>query len=376
MKMFLIQHFLNYEFAYIFLLFFLIFAILIFFIKIKSFRMFFFILLAIFFVLGIYEIILSFYMPYPTTKVDSEYLNKIEIDDILLKRKHKMIFDKILQCRIYNEDIDTLIDKNDRVRYKTVFDVIEFMYNNRFRYTAGNSDSKQTYIFFGCSFAFGSGLNNEDTLPYYFSKLMGFKNNVINAGVPGKGTNAILNILNNASFQPFIKHDSKIIHCFYLLIGDHIWRNFRIESDCLDNLLVVNNKMEHVKQPFGIFKIIFARSYVFKKLFLPIIEKHNKHFYENYLIKSLETINQIICKKYNSELTVIIWSGLNQEFINRLKKCRLDIIFLPDYLNSEEEGYIIPYDGHPSAQANEKIANMLYEHIESQQKKLKLNGKI
>jgi hypothetical protein len=67
------------------------------------------------------------------------------------------------------------------------FDFNDKFYKNGFRYTKGNKNSKESYVFLGCSYTYGDALNHNETLPYYFSKLMNFQKNILNCGVCSKG---------------------------------------------------------------------------------------------------------------------------------------------------------------------------------------------
>ena len=146
------------------------------------------------------------------------------------------------------------------------------------------------------------------------------------------------------------------------MLDSHINRNFKIASyeAANDNLLYENGQLKRVPQPFGIFKIIFAKSFIFNKVFLNKIEEHNKICYQEYMLKSFNKLNEIVEKKYKSKLIIMIWSQVNKGFIERLKKTELNLIFLPEFLHSNE--YEILNDGHPNAKANKKISNILFEY--------------
>lgn len=198
-----------------------------------------------------------------------------------------------------------------------------------------------------------------------------FEKNIINCGVLGFSSNTTINILNNyETLLSLINEESNIEHCFYSLIHDHIDRNFRIEppSDMKNYIM----KKWYIPTTIGKIKYIFARSYIFRKIFVPIIDECFERYYERYMIKSLEEINKIIEKKYNSKLTIIIWpDDYGESFIKKLKETDLDLIFLPDKFNLEEgnnNGYKIKDDGHPTAKANEEIAEILYNHINERDK--------
>ena len=67
---------------------------------------------------------------------------------------------------------------------------------------------------------------------------------------------------------------------------------------------------------------------------------------------------------YSSKLTIIVWpDSYGERFTKKLEEKNFDLIFLPEYFALEEKGYKIKNDGHPTAKANEEIAQILYNHI-------------
>ena len=64
-----------------------------------------------------------------------------------------------------------------------------------------------------------------------------------------------------------------------------------------------------------------------------------------------------------------VWPNYYSEyFLKKLKSTNLDLIFLPNKFNSMRDGYEIQNDGHPTAKANEEIAEILYNHINKKEK--------
>ncbi|MCR4662991.1 MAG: SGNH/GDSL hydrolase family protein, partial [Endomicrobiaceae bacterium] len=241
--------------------------------------------------------------------------------------------------------------------------------DNYFRFTKCNYNSDETYVFLGDSFTFGYGLSDNETLPYCFSKLYNFEKNVINCGVSGKGSNSSLIILNNGLFLPFINNENTKIKCFiYVLIYDHVLRNFRYKGSCLDGYLYENHKW-YIPTTIGKIKYVLSKSYVFSAFFTHVIDKCLKRYYEDYMIKSLEKMNKIIREKYKSHLVVVFNDDILyfENFGTKLKNTNLDFIFLPDKFISAEEGYRLK-DYHPAAKANEEIAEILYNHINGNDK--------
>lgn len=365
----MIDHFLKYEFVYIFLFCSLIFLTCSVFIKNKTIKLIGILFFSSFFALSVWEFVL--YSPklvcqFNIPKIfDSKA--KIFEDDISILRE-------VLTKDQYNnfdferypgfcKDISV-----NRKNNKVIYDVCYSLFPSGFRYTKCNWNSDNIYVFLGCSFTYGSGLNDDKTLPYYFSKITNFENYVLNLGLGAKGSTTALNILNNDIIEKFI--EKKPVKLFiYNLINGHSDRNFNVlESGANDNWAYRNNKWTRLKQPFGNIKIIFARSYIFKKVFSPMIEEHNKVFYDKYLLEDLKKIDKIVREKYNSQLTIIVWPDVFyiKGLVNELKNINIDTIILPGYFMDEK--YRIINDRHPNAKANEEIAEILMKHLNNKNK--------
>ncbi|MDD3065402.1 MAG: hypothetical protein PHI20_03085 [Endomicrobiaceae bacterium] len=235
------------------------------------------------------------------------------------------------------------------------FDFNDKFYKNGFRYTKGNKNSKESYVFLGCSYTYGDALNHNETLPYYFSKLMNFQKNILNCGVCSRGSNTALNILNSNIIEKTIP-DTIVKHFFYILIDDHVERNFRLFATYANDIWIYKNGNWNIPfSPFIKVRLFFAKSYIFRNSFEILINNKNKNFYKHYLLYTIKEMKKIIKEKYHSKLTVVIFPG-------NIKKCESDFLLLPEYFNNYKA-----FDGqHPSAKAQEKIATLLYNHINNQ----------
>ncbi len=364
MKEIISNIFLNYEFVFIFL-FCCVFILLIsIFIKQQTAKKISVVVFSISFVLFVFEFLLSFVMIPANIENFRFYINDIDGNTHIIKEieyfdKNNKRYKRKLEEQDFN--IENYTDCN------FVFNQNYSLYSNNFRITKCNTESDEVFLFLGCSFMFGDALNDYSTLPYYFSKLYNFEKNIINCGVSANSSNTALNILNNEIFLPLINNkNSKINHCFYNLISDQIYRNFRYEGFCLDGYLYKDNKW-YIPTTIGKIKYIFAKNYIFRKVFVPVIDGLFEKYYEKYMINNLKEMNKIIEEKYGSKLTIIIWPDYyGKSFIKNLKETNLDLMFLPEYFNSVEE-YKIKNNGHPTAKANEEIAEILYNHINNKQ---------
>lgn len=361
---FLHQVITDYLFVYIFSFGCLIFLAMSFYFKKRFLKNICLVLFSVFSVLCFFEIVLAFQMDvFRYSDPDKELADEREKFYI----QHKIYIeenDRQKKRYVFKEEAekDLFLSKK---QYNKIYDVNYSVFGTFFRYTKGNLFSKNAYIFLGCFFTFGEGLNDDQTLPYYFSKMMRFKSNVLNCGMIGRSTNFSLNILNSNLIDRYAGR-TKNKHFIYSLISDQIMRNFNfIQYGRSDNWLYKDGKWTRAKQPFEMVQIIFAKSYIFRKIFLPLIDQSNERFYEDYMIESLKEIRSLAKSKYGADFTIIVWPSIDVSFKKRLASEKFDIISLPDYFEplEDENQYKIPYDDHPTAKANEEIAELLYNHI-------------
>lgn len=367
----LINHFFRYEFVYVFIFCAILFLLLAAIVKKQILKITSIFLFSIFFSIFASEFFLSLKMrPLndQSQKIFTMYFFDESIDYSKLERKKHLRYDVNGQQFHF---LDTDFIKKDKDNRIFVYNAYETKYQSAFRYTESNLKDGIYYIFLGCSFMYGLGLNDNQTLPYFFSKILDYKFGVLNCGIPASGSNSALNILESGIFKRMVKKVNKIKHFIYLGMAAHPLRNFTNEfsDESSDNYVYTNNKFIKVCQPFSFFTDTFARSYIFRKIFLNLIENKNRDFYEDYFINSLLKMNDIIEKKYDSKFTVLLWMGeelkFETEFIEKLKSTNLDILVLPEF----DRSYLIHNDEHPNEKANREIAKILLKHFEEQDKK-------
>ena len=225
MKEILINHFLNYEFLYIFLFCSISFFIISIFIKNSITRKVLILFFSIFFTLFLFEFGLFFFMDQynwvPDYTKFFEVSRKYDIvkqREILLFNEKKNILHRIITKENDNNEENNIEKKYIGKGYKKIYDTFFSVYLNGLgllRYTKSNSNGDKIYVFLGCSFTFGSCLEDTQTLPYYFSMLNKFESNVINFGRCGKGTNYALNVLNSDLLDDFT---GKVKMSFFMVL--------------------------------------------------------------------------------------------------------------------------------------------------------------
>jgi len=106
----------------------------------------------------------------------------------------------------------------------TLFDVIYTIDSNGLRVAPpyNKSDLAGTAVFFGCSFAFGEGLQDNQTLPYQVGSRSGGRYRTINFAFEGYSPAQMLAELEHGIVQGVV--DTQPKYAFYVAIPNHVWR--------------------------------------------------------------------------------------------------------------------------------------------------------
>jgi len=310
----------------------------------------------IFFIIFLIFLFLSFLIKNKILKKISILFSSFFLSIFLAELVLSIVNDKIYKYD-YSENIFQLEDngfieqthkgiKDNQV----IFDVEYKKYKNGFRYTKCNEESLNTYVFMGCSFMFGWGLNDDETLPYYFSQITNFKNNIINCAYIGRSSNTALNILNSNILDKFKTEKSDIKVFVYNIMLHSAMRNFQFIGN-IDWVYKDGNYMEP-KQPYGNILKYFSKSYIFYYVFLDFFNKFNQSFYDDYLIQSLYKMKDIIEHKYNSHFLILVYGDIYNELNDKF-----DVIYIKNFKTISDK------DGHPSSQANKTTANIIFNHL-------------
>jgi hypothetical protein len=95
------------------------------------------------------------------------------------------------------------VEKTDRSSGTTIYSVDYTIDSNLLRQTL-SCETGPAIVFLGCSFTFGEGLNDADTLPQAFADSLDRKERVLNLGFSGYGPQQWLSELQSGLFDPVI----------------------------------------------------------------------------------------------------------------------------------------------------------------------------
>ena len=264
---------------------------------------------------------------------------------------------------------EILIDKSKHDTsyiFKTVIKTDSL--GNRFTDIPGMQTRKKYAVFFGCSFTFGVGVQDTQTIPYYFAK---YDTNycVYNFGVGGYGTQQILAKLQHTSIRKLIKQDSGI--CFYIYTYPQLGR-------------VIGDKLTYTSFghdfPYYGYKHdslhcfgTFGRNRVLISSFYTLMNKSNvvNYFNINFPLRQNADHYKLTCdiiqkayqeykKQFHNESFYVVVYPTSEEILKYLKYYNIKVIDLSKILNFYDKRYYISdYDRHPTALAHELFAKKL-----------------
>lgn len=256
------------------------------------------------------------------------------------------IYDEVLKTNILKPNIE--VTSARKINEEIVYDVKYKTDSNSFRFTPGNVNNT-TYIFLGCSYVFGEGVNDNETLPYYFSKKLNFDYNVINAGFRATGTDFAYTLLKSNKFNDFM--NKKIDYIIYGFFDDHIYRNLSGIFQIKDNKLIETEQKR------------IARMVEFS----PTLKKYYKNDAIKLTVKLIQEMKILAQQKYKSRFLVFLYDP-QQEITQKIKQYldELDIENLCseiDYSSKPEGYYAIKNECHPTSNANMENADTIYRYI-------------
>lgn len=247
-------------------------------------------------------------------------------------------------------------------------------------YTIGNdgfrktplfkNNPKNTYVnFYGGSFVFGWGLNDNETLPYFMQNY--FDNwNIKNYGVSGYGAHQML---------AQISKDKKTIGDINFLIthNPHIPRSAcKLDYSFGTPKYIINNENKIIRSGFCN-NLFFLKGIQLPKIFGSIINRSEiKRLLDKYFLrKSKYTSNSIkiytsIIKKINEKIlseNKFFFVGyiendltkIDQIVLNDLRKNKINLI---DLTLDNTDNYKL-YDGHPNKKANLKRSEIIWKFL-------------
>lgn len=255
---------------------------------------------------------------------------------------------------------------------------VQYTVKDGIRNTPGSVDTSKSFaLFLGCSFTFGEGLEDNQTVPYYFNHYSGTKYLVRNYGFHGYGPHHALFITENEILKDtvLLKGKSESI-VFYSLLPDHYGRaagyknwdkygpKYVIEGDSLLFKGKFHEKYGKLKE--NLYKVwegtqLFKRHFSHKE-----IKEEDVLRVVMMLARMRDDYQQIGVPFY----VVLDYDSCNGKYsdylISLLTKYNLSYFKVSDMIPDIKSGssrYFMENDGHPVALYNELVGKYLAEKI-------------
>lgn len=233
---------------------------------------------------------------------------------------------------------------------------------------------KQFAMITGCSFAFGYGLTERQTLAHYFDSIAGYRS--YNYGVSGHGTQQTLALLQSRSLKNEISEaNGMLIHLF---IDDHIKR--LIGSRRLISLWASHYPYYYLKdgelkrdRSFNTGRYLLSIFYrvMSKSSFIALFDIDIPWYVSDSHLKLFGAVLREAKKEFQSQypkgrFLVIIGpkSKLAPRIHSELKSGGIEVLDLSNLLNKEDKRYKIHWtEAHPNERYYHKIAVELKRYL-------------
>ena len=252
----------------------------------------------------------------------------------------------------------------------TLFRVTYTITDAGVRRTRGNARG-DTWLFIGCSFTFGEGVEDQETLPARFSEQLGWEANVVNLAVPGWGAHHMLRMLETGRLGGAVP---PVKHVIYQAIQHHVKRaagrvywnlggpSYRLSGDSIrfagpfhgsagTRALKILRKSDLGQILDGRYRAMPPGDDEIE-LYARIVEK-------------AAALSQ---KKLGAQFSILFWDNdgdrTTKRIFDRLVSTGLPVIRTTSFLTRRElDSLRFPHDNHPTPEAYRRLAAGLAAHF-------------
>lgn len=255
-------------------------------------------------------------------------------------------------------------------RDTVIYDVTYTISEKGRRSTKGDPRG-DTWVFMGCSRTFGEGVNDDETLPSYYSAELGLSANVVNAGLHGYGPHQMLRILETDRLADLPR---PVKHVVYQGLWEHVRRSAgRAVWDLRGPRYDIDGDSVAYSGPLHGARFIRAVSVLRKSA---AAEFFLQRLYFNFdasdddielYARIVERAASLSREKLSAEFTILFWDDDNESarrVLARLARSGIPIVRVSSLLPREEwRALEIPLDPHPQPEAYRRIAAGLAGHF-------------
>jgi len=235
-------------------------------------------------------------------------------------------------------------------------------------------------FFFGCSIAFGTGLADDETLPFIFEKGSSGKYKSFNFANQGYGPQQMLVLLNSGRIDS-VASDNKPAIAIYEAVDWQIERaacKYPYVFWASGNPHYVLNRFGELELDFrspgnpSIRKIIY-QSRICRTILNSLICRSRSQKDISLFMEIVKEAKKAFEDKYQGEFYVLFWDRLSdpatsKKLLSAFKDARINVFKISDILPAHsytefKKLYLLKHDMHPNALVNKLIAKYLLERI-------------
>lgn len=283
-------------------------------------------------------------------------------------------------CQVINKD--TLFKVNYTMEPASDPTGRQFSRRIGFKTTATSKE----IVFLGCSFTFGGGVSDNETLPWQVGQSANL--NTINCGISGYGIHQVYQLFNEQ-----YAHSSNNQRVFvYSFIYDHILRAsgtykwnlhgpyFKTVNDSLIHAGQLSDYRDSTQYNYAHYLSLLGTFTFLKDLLDRVQLNHDvRHLPQEDYDKCFLMIREMATaiRRTGGKLILIDWDHINwankqvstlsidkiEKALDSLSEDSVQVIRVSSVIDLQDKNYFIRRDGHPSAAANKKLAQFLLQYI-------------
>ncbi|MFY0594212.1 hypothetical protein [Roseivirga sp.] len=261
-----------------------------------------------------------------------------------------------------------------------------YSFANGRRVTPGSDTTSQQYsIFLGGSFTFGEGLNDTETLPYYYNQLYPQKRNIINYGFHGYGTHQVYTIVKNQIANDTTLEKAENVDVYYWFIDPHIlrangyssWDQNSPKYIMENGILKTSGSFKRAKESRVLVEKLFDFVWTNSNIYQRIKSRLSTRKEEVSLFLTLVKETDLILKEKGFRFTVLIhnqqkqdplfgkhYTEITEKIVSYLKEQDIPFIVIDKSVSKGKnitDLLFIPGDGHPTGEFNKRLAEYLWK---------------
>lgn len=234
--------------------------------------------------------------------------------------------------------------------------------------------TNEAVFFLGCSFTFGSGVEDNEAMPVRFQEYVQGQYRAFNLGVPSFGAHQMLFMMENGWDQEGLEGYTPKF-AIYTGIVDHLLRGTTFPLEQFGPKYVLDDSGElHYRGLFSRLNMKMAHFFFKSRVFSYIYHRYRWATEKDIklLVAMVKRTAEIFNERYGGPLYYVLWDELNaprntyNDLLTALREAGITVLeiknILPDYEEKKAE-YFIYEEAHPTAETHRMVARYLADFI-------------